>query len=125
MGSRSSSSRPRSASQTTLPSFRAAIEVDIIHPGTELGQVEAEKAMETLKSIFPNSTVNLHPQGKVNNLVILYDNKAVFDRKKGDGHLGPKNLHPFISKLTKLVLETQTRNEVFEIHRTEGECDSL
>jgi hypothetical protein len=87
--------------------------------------LEAENAVETLKSIFPNSRVNLHPQTKSNNLVILYDNKPVFDRKKGDGHLNTKTIRPLISKLTKLVLENQTRNELFEIHKTEDECDSL
>jgi len=66
--------------------------------------------MKTLKSVFPNSTVNLHPQSKVNNLVILYDNKTVFDRKKGDGYLTSKNIHHFLSKLTKIFMENQVKN---------------
>ena len=75
--------------------------------------------MKTLKSVFPNSTVNLHPQSKVNNLVILYENKKVFDRKKGDGYLTSKNIPHFLSKLTNMIMENNVKNERFEIHRTE------
>lgn len=66
--------------------------------------------MEILKRIFPNSTVNLHPQRKNSIFVILYDNKVVFDRKKGDGYLNPNSLKILLARLTKMIINNEVNN---------------
>ena len=126
MGNTSSSQNSEiSLDDLDSPAYQTPIEIQILHCRGQTGVTEAEKAIDIIRRVFPNATINLQAPEGIKNLVIQHRNCTLFNRNLGDGYLNQNTAKTFVKKLKDAVERTEINNWTCQQCIREDEDDSV